>query len=213
MSLPALYLITDRKAAGKRGLLPTLEDAFRGGVRLVQLREKDLSARELLSLAKEVKELAIRYGGRLLINDRTDIALLSGADGVHLTSESYPPKDARRLLGAEKLIGVSTHAIDEALRAEEEGADFVTFGPVFETPSKAGMGGPLGLERLKEAVARLSIPVYGLGGLNASNMMEVAATGASVALISAIMASACPEEAAAGLLESMEKHGTNKERK
>jgi thiamine-phosphate pyrophosphorylase len=109
MKLPSLYLIPDRKASGARGLLPTLEAAFKGGVTLVQLREKDLGARELLSLAKEVKTLARRYGAKVLVNDRADIALLAGADGVHLTSRSYSPKEARSLLGEKGLIGVSTH--------------------------------------------------------------------------------------------------------
>ena len=104
MGLPGLYLITDRKAAYAKGLLPTLEAAFKAGVRLAQLREKDLPARELLPLAIEVKALAALYGARLLINDRVDIALLAGADGVHLTSRSYSPKEARSLLGENRLI-------------------------------------------------------------------------------------------------------------
>ncbi len=208
MDFPALYLITDRSLARPAGgLIPMLEEAFRGGVRLVQLREKDLPARELLSLAREVKALAGAYGARLLVNERADVALLSGADGVHLTSTGYSPKEARRLLGEKVLIGVSTHSIEEALKAEAEGADFVTFGPVFQTPSKAGMGGALGLEKLREAVQRLSIPVYGLGGIGPSNIGQTAATGASVALISAIMASGRPREAACGLLAAIEKHG------
>lgn len=212
MELAPLYLITDRKATGPRGLIPTLEAALEGGVRLIQLREKDLCARELLSLSKEVKGLAARYGALLLINDRTDVALLSGADGVHLTSKSYTAKEARRLLGEKRLIGASTHSVEEALKAEDDGADFVTFGPVFETPSKAGMGCPLGLEKLKEAARKLSIPVYGLGGIGPSNIEQAAATGASVALISAIMADERPEEAASSLLAAIEKHGNNKER-
>lgn len=209
MGLPSLYLITDRKATGSRGLVPTLEAAFRGGAALVQLREKDLGARELLSLAKEVRTLAHQYGARLLINDRTDIALLAGADGVHLTSKSYPAKEARRLLGGKGLIGVSTHNIEEALKAQEDGAGFVTFGPVFHTSSKAGMGSPLGIEKLKETVRRLSIPVFALGGIDKTNVEETAASGASIALISAIMASNDPERTAADLLAAAGKFGAN----
>jgi thiamine-phosphate pyrophosphorylase len=209
MGLPSLYLITDRKATGSRGLIPTLEAALRGGAALVQLREKDLGSRELLSLAKELRSLANRYGARLLINDRTDIALLSGADGVHLTSKSYPAKEARKLLGGKGLIGVSTHSIEEALKAQEDGADFITFGPVFHTASKAGMGRPLGIERLKETVQRLFIPVFGLGGIDESNVEQTAASGASVALISAIMASSDPERTATDLLAATGKFGAN----
>lgn len=204
MALPSLYLITDRKASGTRVLLSTVEASFNGGVRLVQLREKDLSAKELLALAIELKTLAARYKARLLINDRLDIALLAEADGVHLTSTSYSPKEARKLLGDKALIGVSTHGLEEALRAEKDGADFITFGPVFHTPSKAGMGGPLGIEKLKEAAQRLSIPVFGLGGIDESNVKDVAASGASIALISAIMASNDPEQAALNLLAAIE---------
>lgn len=204
MAVPSLYLITDRKAAGPRGLLSTVEAAFKGGVTLVQLREKDLSAKELLSLAIELKTLAARYKARLLINDRIDIALLANADGVHLTSTSYSPKEARKLLGNKALMGVSTHSLEEALRAQDDGADFVTFGPVFHTPSKAGMGGPLGIDRLKEAAQKLSIPVFGLGGIDESNIKAVAAAGARVALISAIMASSDPERAALNLLAAIE---------
>lgn len=204
MVVPSLYLITDRKAAGPRGLLSTVEAAFKGGVRLVQFREKDLSAKELLSLAIELKTLAVRYDAKIIINDRVDIALLADADGVHLTSTSYSPKEARGLLGENRLIGVSTHSLEEALAAEADGADFITFGPVFHTPSKADMGGPLGIDKLKEAGQKLSIPVFGLGGIDESNVKTVAAAGASVALISAIMASSDPEQAALNLLAAIE---------
>ena len=203
-ALKSLYLITDRKASGPGGLLPTVEASFKGGVRLVQLREKDLSAKELLSLAIELKTLATRYGARLLVNDRADIAVLSWADGVHLTSTSYSPKEARSLLGKNRLIGVSTHSLEEASAAEKDGADFVTFGPVFHTPSKSGMGDPLGIGSLKEAAQKLSIPVFGLGGIGMSNVKEVAATGASVALISAIMTNSDPEQAATSILAVIE---------
>ncbi|MCC6503292.1 MAG: thiamine phosphate synthase [Deltaproteobacteria bacterium] len=203
MGLPCLYLITDRTASCAKGLLPTLEAAFKGGVKLVQLREKDLPARELLSLAIEVKALAALYGARLLINDRVDIALLAAADGVHLTSKSYSPKEARSLLGTGRLIGVSTHSVEEALKAQEDGADFVTFGPVFHTASKAGMGEPVGIDRLREAAQKLSIPVFGLGGIDESNIKEVATQGASVALITAIMASNDPGSAAQKLLDAI----------
>jgi len=205
MALGRVYLITDRKAAGTKGLLPALEAAFRGGVDLAQLREKDLPARELLALAKEAVVVARRLGAKLLVNDRADIALLAGADGVHLTSKSYSSVHARRLLGKDRLIGVSTHSIEEAVRAEKDGADFVTFGPVFHTPSKDGMGAPVGIDRLKEAAQRLSIPVYGLGGVGPGNIEDVISTGANAALISAVMANDDPEKAASTLLAAIER--------
>lgn len=204
MALPGLYLITDRKAADAKGLLPTLEAAFRGGVKFCQLREKDLGARELLALAKKAVVLARQYEAKILINDRTDIAALSWADGVHLTSKSYSPSEARKLLGDASLIGVSTHSIDDALKAESEGANFVTFGPVFQTKSKAGMGDPVGIARLREAAQRLSIPVYGIGGINEKNAGDIVASGANVALISAVMASNDPKDAAGRMLAAIE---------
>lgn len=201
--LPSIYLITDRKAAPHGAFLGTIRAALSGGIRLVQLREKDLSGRELLILAKEVRALANGYGARLLINDRADIALLSGADGVHLTSGSYAPSWARGLLGPGKLIGVSTHSLEEARRAEAGGADFVTFGPVFHTPSKAAYGEPVGTGPLKETAAALSIPVYALGGIKKENMREAIGAGARVAVISAIMGSFDAELAARELIEKV----------
>ncbi|MBZ0220924.1 MAG: thiamine phosphate synthase [Candidatus Methylomirabilis sp.] len=199
--LPSVYLITDRKTAPPGAFLSTLKAALSGGIRLLQLREKDLSARELLHLAKEVRELASGYGAKLLINDRVDIAMLSGADGVHLTSNSYAASCARELLGPGKLIGVSTHSLDEARKAEAKGADFVTFGPVFHTPSKAKYGQPLGTVALKDTAAALSIPVYALGGVNKENLREAVGGGARIAVISAIMGSKDAALAARELIE------------
>lgn len=187
--LAPVYLITDRKAAPPGAFLGALKAALSGGIRLLQLREKDLPATELLGLAREVRGLASGYGAKLLINDRADIAAISGADGVHLTSRSYAASRARELLGPGKLIGVSTHSLEEAMEAEAGGADFVTFGPVFHTPSKAEYGEPLGTGKLKEAAAALSIPVYALGGLNKENLREAVGAGARIAVISAIMGS------------------------
>ena len=136
-------------------------------MRAVQLREKDLSAAELLPLAGELRSLTREFGARLLINDRVDVALATGADGVHLGGHSLPAADARRLLGPDKLIGVSTHRIEEIRTAEESGADFVTFGPVWFTPSKAPFGEPVGLAQLREACAATALPVFALGGVPA----------------------------------------------
>lgn len=199
--LPSVYLITDRKAAPQGAFLDTIRAALAGGIRLLQLREKDLAARELLHLAKKVRELASGYGAKLLINDRADIAMLSGADGVHLTSMSYAASRARALLGPGKLIGASTHSLHEAREAEAWGADFVTIGPVFHTPSKAAYGKPVGTGPLEEAAAALSIPVYALGGINKENLREAVGGGARIAVISAVMGSRDAELAARELME------------
>lgn len=200
--LPPLYLITDRRCAHK-GFLETVEAALKGGVRFVQLREKDLKGRELLDIARNLRSLSARYGAKLIINDRLDVALLSGADGVHLGSSGIPPASARKLLGKDALIGVSTHSVKEAREAEEDGASFITFGPVYFTPSKARYGEPVGVAELKKAVKEVSIPVYALGGINKDNLREAVGAGASLSLISAIMGSIDPESSAREILDEL----------
>ncbi|CAG0987216.1 thiamine phosphate synthase [Geobacter sp.] len=196
-----LYLITDRHQTVGRDLLAVVEEALAGGVRAIQLREKDLFPRELLELARAMRELTDRYGAKLLINDRVDVALAVGADGVHLGEASIPADVAQRLLGTERLVGVSCHGLKGALAAERLGADFITFGPVYPTPSKAAYGDPVGVEQLAEAVGLLRIPVFALGGISRGNTSEVMAAGAAgVALISAIISAGNPTEEARAFL-------------
>jgi len=183
-----LYLVTDRRQVGDKSLLKAVEEALKGGVRAVQLREKDLRTRELLKLAYEMRELTLHFDSRLFINDRVDIAIAVDADGVHLGQKSIPPYAVRRF-AAGLIIGVSTHSVEEALRAERDGADFITVGPVYHTPSKAGMGEPLGLESLRRMVGEVSVPVFAIGGVKCENIREVMGTGAAgVAMISGILA-------------------------
>jgi len=184
-----LYLITDRSVLPPGGSLPdAVREALEGGVSCVQLREKDLSPRSLFSLALELRKMTRHYGAKLLINDRADIALACGADGVHLTSTSLPISDVRQIIGPDRLLGISTHRIDEILQAGMDGADFVTFGPVYFTPSKAAYGPPIGLEKLAEACQLAKIPVFALGGVKQERLPAIMATGAAgVALISAIL--------------------------
>ena len=186
-----LYLITDRLylPAGKN-LFTQVEAALRGGVRTVQLREKDLNAQELLPLAQKMRELTRQYDAKLLINREVDVAIQVGADGVHLGGDSLSVIEARKRLGPDRLIGVSTHAIDEVLHAQQNGADFVTFGPVYATPSKLKYGEPAGLKRLQEAVegGGQSLPVFALGGVNAKRIPDLIACGCRhVACIGAIL--------------------------
>ncbi len=200
-----LYLITDRKAVpAGRSLLEAVHGALDGGVQAVQLREKDLGARELLGLAEDLRALTDRYRARLLINDRIDVALAVGADGVHLGGQSLPVAKARALLGARRLIGVSTHAPEEISAAHRDGADFATYGPVFFTPSKASYGSPQGLERLRQACAGSPLPVFALGGVKLHHLPDVMGCGVrGVAVISAVLASAAPAEAVRSLLSGI----------
>ena len=183
-----LYVVTDRQLTGGRPLRLVVEAALRGGTRAFQLREKDLSPRELYPLALEMRQLSQTYGARLLINDRVDVALAVDADGVHLTTTSLPASIARRVLGPERLIGVSTHTLTEAQAAADEGADFLVFGPVFFTPSKAAYGEPVGLDALRAVQAAVNVPVLAIGGIKKANLDQVLAAGANgIAVISAII--------------------------
>jgi thiamine-phosphate pyrophosphorylase len=197
-----LYLITDRHQVPAGRTLPeTIEAALRGGVRAVQLREKDLPAAELLPLAQELRTLTRAFNARLLINDRIDVALAVDADGVHLGGHSLPVAIARRLLGPEKLIGVSTHHPDDIAAATATGADFATFGPVFATPSKAVYGPPLGLEALRAACAVSPLPIFALGGIKTGQAPLIHDCRAhGLALISAIIAAQDPCTAAQSIV-------------
>jgi thiamine-phosphate pyrophosphorylase len=185
-----LYLITDRKLfSDHTAFLKGVEQALKAGVRAIQLREKDISVRELLRLAYLLKELTAKYNAKLFINDRTDIALAVGAEGVHVGGAGLPASAVRKAGGAGILIGVSTHGYDEAVKAEADGADFITFGPVFETPSKMHYGKPLGVDQLGEVGRKLSIPIFALGGIKKENAQQVLKSGSyGIALISGILA-------------------------
>ncbi len=199
-----LYLITDRRGTGGRGLVDVVEMALRGGVVTVQLREKDLSARELVELGSELRKVTRRYGARFLINDRVDIALALDCDGVHLGQRGISPRDARKLLGKSALIGVSTHGIEEARRAEEDGADFITLGPVFHTPSKASYGDPIGIKQIGRVKGEVSLPIFALGGIREERVREAMDGGADgIAVISAILAAKKPSEATASLVRAL----------
>ena len=202
-SPPRVYLVTD--PSGGSDLLSRTEAALAGlppGVAAVQLRARDATGRELLEAARGLRLVVSRAGQRLLVNDRVDVALAAGADGVHLPSAGVPPGDARVLVGKGRLVAVSCHSAADVLRARDGGADFVTFGPVFDTPSKRRYGAPVGLDRLREACA-LGVPIVGLGGVDASNAASVSAAGAfGVAAIRAWLDAVDPGAAVRVLLEA-----------
>ena len=197
-----LYLVTDRQQTAGRPLIEVIAAAAQGGPQrtepalaslAVQLREKDLSARELYDLGARLQEVLSPYRLPLLINDRLDVALALDADGVHLAGHSLPTRSARRALGPDKLLGVSTHSLDAARQAAQEGADFVVFGPVFATPSKLAYGPPQGLSQLAAVAREVPIPVLGIGGITPTNLPQVRRTGAhGVAMIRAVLAAPDP---------------------
>jgi len=198
-----LYLITDRKQV-KMPLAAAVRLALEGGVRAVQLREKDLPVRELIALSQEMRALTNEFGAKLFINDRVDVAVAINADGVHLGHQSMPVEAVRRVVGSKMLIGVSTHDLAEAKAAEAGSADFITFGPIFETPSKAKLGIPVGIDAIKTLKNELNIPFYALGGIKSGNIKQVLVAGASgVAMISAIMAADDIKKSSSKLIETV----------
>ena len=190
-----LYLITDRlNIPAGTTLLNQVESALRGGVRAVQLREKDLSPKELLPLALQMRQLTAKYGAKLLINSCLETTLAVAADGIHLTSIDPPIIEIRKKMGANRLIGISTHSVTDIESAVNKEADFVTFGPIYHTASKAKYGNPLGLAELKKACAISTIPVFALGGITPEKIAELKESGcAHFACIGAILNSDNPE--------------------
>ncbi|HKI49901.1 MAG TPA: thiamine phosphate synthase [Desulfobacteria bacterium] len=181
-----LYLITDRTLLPEDQFLAGIEAALKGGVRAIQLREKNLPEHELRSLANDVLKLTRQYNALLIINHRAELAHAIGADGVHLTESSPAVRKIRKEFPA-LLIGKSTHSLQSALRAQHQGADFVTFSPVFDTPSKQQYGPPQGLEKLKQVCTVLDLPVLALGGIDLARTSTVRKLGAfGVALIRGI---------------------------
>ena len=175
LPLPIIYPITSGK-----NILELVEAAVAARVPLFQIREKQLSGRALYELTTRALEITRGTETRLLINDRSDIASAAGASGVHLTTQSLPASVVRNIYGPEFLIGVSTHSREEALAAQAGGADFIVFGPVFETESKREFGEPQGLERLQELTSELrDFPVVAIGGIALDNVEACFAAGAS----------------------------------
>lgn len=192
---PQLHLITDRKRC-HGDLVDAVRRALLSGVDWVQVREKSAPAADLYELVTTVEPACREAGAGLLVNDRIDIALAAGAQGVHLAKKSLRPRVARRLLTAGQLVGCSVRSIQEALAAAREGADYITFGNVFATASHPGFP-PKGLEGLRDVVRCSSVPVLAVGGITLDNLEEVLATGcAGVAVIGAILEAPDPGAAA-----------------
>lgn len=183
-----LYLISDRKLfRTEEDFLQAVERALKAGVKAFQLREKDLTAREIYFLARKLREITKRNDTLFLINDRVDIALAVDADGVHLPQNALPAHIVRKTWKDKFIIGVSTHSIKEA-EDIAEWADFITFGPVFYTPSKAQYGEPLGVEKLKKVKETVKCKVFAIGGIKPENLPEILPYCDGVALIRGILA-------------------------
>lgn len=192
----SLYLVTDRKALDGKNLIDSIETAVKGGVTLVQLREKNMNTLDYYNEAVKVRELLIKYRLPLIVNDRVDIALAADADGVHLGPEDLPVNIARKLMGPDKIIGASANCVEEALAFQEQGADYLGVGALFPTATKSNTE-HVSLEQLKLIKASVHIPVVGIGGITPENALLVKASGINgIAVASAILGSRSVFEAA-----------------
>lgn len=197
-----LYLVTDRPLSLGRPLEEIVESAVEGGVTIVQLREKEAPTGEFVALAKRLKAVLAPLGIPLIINDRVDVALASDADGVHIGQSDMPYEDARRLLGPDKIIGLSVENFEDLERANALDVDYVGISPVYGTPTKSDTAEPFGLEGLRRAVAMSAHPTVAIGGMNSSTIAEVMQAGTDgVAVVSAICSAPSPRKAAEELKE------------
>ena len=196
--------MTDRKQTGGRDLVEVVSQALYAGVRAIQLREKDLDTSEVFRLGERLLWLTRPAGAVLMVNDRADVAMALGADGVQLTRKSLPPKEARALVGPGMLLGMSCHSLSDVREAVEGGVDFVILGPIYETPSKTTYGPPLTPAILPQARAACDLPILAIGGIKARRVPEVVRAGADgVAVISAVLAAPDPAAATRALLEAV----------
>lgn len=200
-----LYLVTDRGLALGRSLEDVVAQAVAGGVTMVQLREKDIDTRDFVAEAVRLKALLGPLGVPLIINDRVDVALASDADGVHIGQSDMPYGIARKLLGPDKIIGLSVENMSQVIEANALDVDYIGISPVFATPTKTDTAQPFGLDGLAEAVRLSEHPTVAIGGMNAATAAEVMACGTDgIALVSAIMGAEDPRAAAVQLLNAME---------
>jgi len=194
---PSLYLVTDLDLAAGRPLGEIVRAAIEGGVTMVQYRDKRPGTRSLIEGAQALLGVTRETGAALVINDRVDVALAVGADGVHLGQADMPVELARLLLGPRRLLGVTADGPEQAAEAERAGADYIGCNAVFATPTKPDTGAPLGLEGLRALVASTKLPVVAIGGVNRANAAELLGTGvAGLAVVSAIMGAPDPRQAA-----------------
>jgi len=183
-----LYAVTERSWLKNRSLPDAVEEALKAGVTFLQLREKDLDYDSFLQIAIEIKKITDKYKIPYVINDNVDVAIACGADGVHVGQEDMDAKDVRKIIGSDKILGVSAETVEQAIKAEQSGADYLGVGAVFPSPTKLDAD-VVSFETLKEICKAVSIPVVAIGGINEDNAMKLAGIGiAGIAVISGIFA-------------------------
>ena len=199
-----LYLVTDRGLAGDRAIEEIVRESVEGGATMVQLREKDIDTREFIELAMNLKKVLEPYGVPLIINDRVDVALAADVDGVHIGQSDMPYPIARRLLGPDRIIGLSVENFGQIEEANALDVDYIGVSPVFATPTKTDTAEPFGLEGLRKAVRMSVHPTVAIGGMNERTAAEVMACGTDgIAVVSAIVCASDPRQATRNLLKIM----------
>ena len=200
----SLTLVTDRSQTNGRDLVTVISECLAVGLPAVQVREKDLSGKDLAILCRQLRNLTRDTGAMLIVNDRVDVALAVNADAVQRTGTSLDVKDMRDIAGRNLRIGASVHSLEDALDAQARGADWVVFGPVYDTASKRQYGAPQGLDRLAAVARAVRIPVVAIGGITPERVNEVRAAGArGVGAISAILAADSPADATRSFLKAL----------
>lgn len=200
-----VYAVTDRAWTGEKSLMEQVKEALEGGITFLQLREKKLSKEAFLQEAKEMKQLAEKYKVPFVINDNIEIAQKSGADGVHVGQDDMPVEEVRKILGEDKIIGVSAHNVEEALKAQKGGADYLGVGAVCQTATKSDAS-VVSMEEMKKICESVSIPVVAIGGIHKDNLLMLENTGVDgIAVVSAIFAAKDIKEAARELFAKVSK--------
>jgi thiamine-phosphate pyrophosphorylase len=201
-----LCLVTDRTQTRGRDLVAVVGECLAAGLPAVQVREKDLGAADLAFVCRRLRALTLDRNALLIVNDRVDVALAVGADAVQRTGTSLPVEDIRAIADKRLRIGVSVHSLEDAVEAELKGADWVIFGPVYDTPSKRPYGPPQGLERLERVARQVRLPVIAIGGITPGRVREALSAGArGVAVISAIIAAESPADATRRFLDALDR--------
>jgi len=200
-----LYLVTDRDLSLGRSLDWVVETAAKGGVTIVQLREKNMETRDFIEEAQRIQKILKSYNIPLLINDRVDVALAIGADGVHLGQKDMPYQMARNILGDKAIIGLSVESIEQAKEANQFDVDYIAISPVFTTPTKEELTQELGIKGVKEITSLSRHPAVGIGSIKAYNAQEIIEAGADgIAVVSGICSADDPEEAASELRKKVQ---------
>ena len=208
LSNSRLYLVTDQELSENHDTPRTVEEALRGGVDIVQLREYSLGDSALLAMARKVRDLTRAHNALFIVNNRPEIAVLSDADGVHLGQDDLPVSNARKILGKGKIIGVSTHGMDQAKKALSDGADYIGVGPVYPTQTKKNVVPPVTLDYVRQvAEAKLGIPCFAIGGIKLHNVEEVLKAGIRrVAVVTGIVKTLNPRKVSEEFKEILDKY-------